>query len=51
MINILTPDFSKSTKETIIAGKASIMSTFKKYFKNHGFICDCGIPYNIRRDN
>ena len=47
IVDILTPDFSTSTKETIIAGKASIMSTFKKYFKYHGFMCTCGIPYII----
>ena len=45
IVDILTPDFSTSTKETIIAGKASIMSTFKKYFRFHGVMFVCGIPY------
>jgi hypothetical protein len=44
LINILTPNFSTSTKQTIIAGKVSIMSTFKKYF-NYGVNVLCGIPY------
>ena len=47
IVDILTPDFSTSTKETIIAGKASIMATFKKYFKYRGHMCTCGIPYII----
>ena len=45
--DILTPNFSTSTKDTIIAGKVSIMSTFKKYFKYRGDFCSCGIPYII----
>ena len=44
LINILTPNFSTSTKQTIIAGKVSIMSTFKNYF-NYGVNVLCGIPY------
>ena len=43
----LTPNFSTSTKETIIAGKVSIMSTFKKYFNYHFGKYTCGIPYII----
>ena len=31
IVENLTPNFSTSTNETIIAGKASIMSTFKNY--------------------
>ena len=36
LTDILTPNFTTSTKESIIAGKVSIMSTFKKYnqFRN-----------------
>jgi len=33
LIDNLTPNFSTSTKQTIISGKVSIMSTFKKYFR------------------
>ena len=43
----LTPNFSTSTKETIIAGKVSIMSTFKKFFNYQLEMCICGIPYII----
>ena len=47
----LTPNFSTSTKDTIIAGKVSIMSTFKKYFKYRIDMCTCGIPYIILEGN
>ena len=47
IVEILTPNFSTSTKDTIIAGKVSIMSTFKKYFNYRGGMCTCGIPYII----
>ena len=45
--DILTPNFSTSTKDTIIAGKVSVMSTFQKYFRYMGDFCSCGIPYII----
>lgn len=45
LTDILTPNFTTSTKESIIAGKVSIMSTFKKYFKYRIGMCTCGIPY------
>ena len=45
--DILTPNFSTSTKETIIAGKASIMAIFKNYFRFGGEMFLCGIPYII----
>ena len=45
--DILTPNFTTSTKETIIAGKASIMTIFKKYFHFGGAMYLCGIPYII----
>ena len=50
--DILTPNFSTSTKDTIIAGKVSIMSIFKKYFHYSGGFCTCGINsiYFIRRN-
>ena len=47
IVDNLTPNFSTSTKDTIIAGKVSIMSTFKKYFNYKGGMCLCGIPYII----
>ena len=47
IVENLTPNFSTSTNETIIAGKASIMSTFKNYFRFHGSFVNCGIPYII----
>ena len=45
LINILTPNFTTSTNRTIIAGKVSIMSTFKPYFHYGGRMRRCGIPY------
>ena len=45
LINILTPNFTTSTNRTIIAGKVSIMSTFKPYFHYGGIMRRCGIPY------
>ena len=47
LIDNLTPNFSTSTKKTIIAGKVSIMSTFKKYFRYGIGMVSCGIPYII----
>ena len=47
LTDILTPNFSTSTNQTIIAGKASIMSTFKKFFNYRGVMFLCGIPYII----
>ena len=51
LADALTPNFSTSTKDTIIAGKVSIMSTFKKYFKYRIGMCTCGIPYIILEGN
>ena len=45
LTDILTPNFTTSTKESIIAGKVSIMSTFKKYFNYSIGMVSCGIPY------
>ena len=45
LTDILTPNFTTSTKESIIAGKVSIMSTFKKYFHYRIGMVSCGIPY------
>ena len=41
LINILTPNFTTSTNRTIIAGKVSIMSTFKPYFHYGGRMLVC----------
>ena len=49
--DILTPNFSTSTNETIIAGKASIMSTFKMFFDFYFGMASCGIPYIILEGN
>jgi len=51
LTDILTPNFTTSTKESIIAGKVSIMSTFKKYFKYRIGMCTCGIPYILLEGN
>ena len=51
LIHILTPNFSTSTNETIIAGKASIMSTFKMFFDFYFGMASCGIPYIILEGN
>ena len=51
LIDNLTPNFSTSTKQTIISGKVSIMSTFKKYFHYGIGMCTCGIPYIILEGN
>ena len=45
LTDILTPNFTTSTKQSIIAGKVSIMSTFKKYFHYRIGMVSCGIPY------
>jgi hypothetical protein len=51
LTDILTPNFTTSTKETIIAGKVSIMSTFKKYFHYGIGMVRCGIPYILLEGN
>ena len=45
LTNILTPNFSTSTKDSVISGKVSIMSAFKKYFRYNIETRSCGIPY------
>ena len=45
LVKVLTPNFSTSTKNSIISGKVSIMSSFKKYFRYHASMAVCGIPY------
>ena len=45
LTDILTPNFTTSTKDTIIAGKVSIMSAFQKYFNYRIGMINCGIPY------
>ena len=51
LIDNLTPNFSTSTKQTIISGKVSIMSTFKKYFRYGIGMLNCGIPYIVLEGN
>jgi len=51
LTDILTPNFTTSTKESIIAGKVSIMSTFKKYFNYRIDMVRCGIPYILLEGN
>ena len=51
LTDILTPNFTTSTKESIIAGKVSIMSTFKKYFNYSIGMISCGIPYILLEGN
>ena len=45
LVNVLTPNFSTSTKNSVISGKVLIMSSFKKYFRYRGFMLVWGIPY------
>ena len=51
LIDVLTPNYSTSTSESIISGQVSIMSTFKKYFNYDLFMISCGIPYIILEGN
>ena len=51
LIDILTPNFTTSTKESIIAGKVSIMAIFKEYFNYSIDMVACGIPYIILEGN
>ena len=45
LIDILTPNFTTSNENSIIAGKVSIMSTFKNFFDYEEVWISCGIPY------
>jgi hypothetical protein len=45
LVDVLTPNFSTTTNESLIAGKVSLMSAFKRYFRYHGSMLVCGIPY------
>ena len=45
IIDILTPNFTTSNENSIIAGKVSIMSTFKNFFDYEEVWISCGIPY------
>ena len=47
LIDILTPNFTTSNENSIIAGKVSIMSTFKNFFDYEMMMFICGIPYII----
>ena len=47
LIDILTPNFSTSNENSIIAGKVSIMSSFNNFFDYEVMALSCGIPYII----
>ena len=47
IMNILTPNFSTTTKDSMITCKITIMSSFKKFFNYKMMLCGCGIPYII----
>jgi hypothetical protein len=47
LIDILTPNFSTSNENSIIAGKVSIMSAFNNFFDYEVMMISCGIPYII----
>ena len=47
ILDVLTPDFSTTTKDSSIVCKITIMSAFKKFFNYKMRICGCGIPYII----
>ena len=45
LIDILTPNFSTSNENSIIAGKVSIMCAFNNFFDYNLMAFTCGIPY------
>ena len=45
LIDILTPNFTTSNENSIIAGKVSIMSSLKNFFNYDLMMLSCGIPY------
>ena len=45
LVDALTPNFSTTTNKSLIAGKVSIMSAFKRYFRYRGSMQVCGIPF------
>ena len=47
ILNILTPNFSTTTNNSVITCKFTIMSAFKKFFNYRMILCGCGIPYII----
>jgi hypothetical protein len=47
LIDILTPNFTTSNENSIIAGKVSIMSAFENFFDYEVMMFSCGIPYII----
>ena len=44
IVDILTPNFTTTNENSIIAGKVSIMSTFKHFFNYEEIMMSCGIP-------
>lgn len=53
LIDILTPNFTTTDKNSSIICKISVMSVFKKYFKYKMGIgpCICGVPYIVLEGN
>ena len=47
LLNILTPDFTTTNKDSLIVCKISIMGAFKKYLYYTLDECGCGVPYLI----
>ena len=47
LLNVLTPNFSTTTYDSLIICKISIMGAFKKYFDYTLDLCGCGVPYLI----
>jgi len=47
ILDILTPNFTTTTKDSTIVCKISIMSAFKKFFNYRMILCGCGVPYII----
>ena len=47
ILDILTPNFTTTTKDSTIVCKISIMSAFKKFFNYRMILCGCGVPYLI----
>ena len=47
ILDLLTPNFTTTTYDSIIVSKISIMGAFKKYFDYKMMLLGCGIPYII----
>ncbi len=45
IIDIIEPNFTTTTKISLTAAHASIMTSMKSYFKYEVHLCGCGFPY------